>query len=446
MYFYIYIYIYIFRIPTPPPRGPWRGGFRGLHNGVSLLTPQSLWCKDPRGPHKGVCLLTARVIGVRAPGPHINVYICYPLVVPRAPHSCISLFLFSVSLSLSLTFSLSLAPLFLSPSVSPSLSLPLSLLSPSISFRNLMPLPFAPSLSLPLFLYPSLSPSLSLTTSLSLSRSLALSLFPSLSSAVALPLLLLSLSHCLTSCLLFSVQGFEIISTPRRSFFSVTPLCLSQSIFLSPFQPLTLSQCLSLTIPSLSYLPLAHDLSLFGVSLFLFIPGSFFLSLSLSLFISRSPFLTFSCSLYLCPSTSLSLFYSVLFLFVSTYPSPSLFLSLSLSLSLSLLVPQTCFPVFYFFLLDWSSGRGVAPWSNTIGLAGLLFEISWPATPRDNSVTRLNAAHRQGAPPSNFKLLIMDVTKPYKFTGFRAMYYKPQSMQIAEQLFACYRFAFGASP
>jgi hypothetical protein len=50
-----------------------------------------------------------------------------------------------------------------------------------------------------------------------------------------------------------------------------------------------LSQCLSLTIPSLSYLPLAHDLSLFGVSLFLFIPGSFFLSLSLFLSLSPAP-------------------------------------------------------------------------------------------------------------------------------------------------------------
>ena len=119
MYVFLYIYIYISRIPTPPPRGPWRGGFRGLHNGVSLLTPQSPWCKDPRGPHKGVCLLTARVIGVRAPGPHINVYICYPLVVPRAPHSCISLFLFSVSLSLSNILPLPRSSLPLSPPAAP---------------------------------------------------------------------------------------------------------------------------------------------------------------------------------------------------------------------------------------------------------------------------------------------------------------------------------------
>ena len=268
--------------------------------------------------------------------PHIHVYLCFS----------------SLSLSLSNILPLPRSSLPLSQCLT--LSLPSSLASLSLYlFQKFDASPFRP-LSLSLSFSLPLSRPLSLTTSLSLSRSLALSLFPSLSSAVALPLLLLSLSHCLTSCLLFSVQGFEIISTPRRSFFSVTPLCLSQSIFLSPFQPLTLSQCLSLTIPSLSYLPLAHDLSLFGVSLFLFIPGSFFLSLSLSLslFISRSPFLTFSCSLYLCPSTSLSLFYSVLFLFVSTYPSPSLFLSLSLSLSLSLLVPQTCFPIFYFFLLD----------------------------------------------------------------------------------------------
>ena len=165
IYIYIYIYIYIFRIPTPPPRGPWRGGFRGLHNGVSLLTPQSLWCKDPRGPHKGVCLLTARVIGVRAPGPHINVYICYPLVVPRAPHSCISLFLFSVSLSLSNILPLPRSSLPLSQCLT--LSLPSSLASLSLYlFQKFDASPFRPL---------SLSPSLSLSLSLALSLSLPLS-------------------------------------------------------------------------------------------------------------------------------------------------------------------------------------------------------------------------------------------------------------------------------
>ena len=190
-------------------------------------------------------------------------------------------------LSLSLTFSLSLAPLFLSPSVSPSLSLPLSLLSPSISFRNLMPLPFAPSLSLPLFLSPSLSPSLShyLSLPLSLSSSVTLPLAFQCCRSAPSPPFSFSLSHFVSLILCSRFRDYLNSS----SFLFLCHSSLSFSVYFSFSLPATHFVSMSLSHYPLSLVSPSRSrpFSVWCISLSLY--TRLFLSLSLSLFLSLSP-------------------------------------------------------------------------------------------------------------------------------------------------------------